>query len=91
MRSKKAQLAAAAVVRLGDEILQISDAEGKALPSGAWRKILGYLDDGREENLNFYPNIKGEEVPFDLSTKKQLSILRNKLIVQTFLILQESK
>ena len=72
MRSKKAQLAAAAVVRLGDEILQISDAEGKALPSGAWRKILGYLDDGREENLNFYPNIKGEAVPFDLSTKKAI-------------------
>tara|TARA_R100000278_G_scaffold101163_1_gene77719 strand:- start:6743 stop:10357 length:3615 start_codon:yes stop_codon:yes gene_type:complete len=72
MRSKKAQLAAAAVVRLGDEILQISDAEGNALPSGAWRKILGYLDDGREDNLNFYPNIKGEEVPFDLATKKAI-------------------
>ena len=38
--------------------------------SGAWRKILGYLEDGREDNLNFYPNIRGEEVPFDLSTKK---------------------
>ena len=22
-----------------------------------------YLEDGREDNLNFYPNIKGEEVP----------------------------
>ena len=43
MRSKKAQLAAAAVVRLGDEILQISDAEGKLETLG---KLVNEINEG---------------------------------------------